>query len=249
MLMALAFPSAGLSRGLDVIKQFAISGKIPLEVACKAGALCVISRVSLEEEFELYENRLLQQGLDEIVSDVGVPASHLERHDANVSGPSKLSDSKVHRPSISESANEQEAEADAEQQPSIRLALRDFPSKVRFLPAIYWYSWTGRNVHGSCNLPPGHTIEMLPHDFPISSVIENFTKAAPQSPTNRSIRSRYTTYFVDGISMANSLARAVIAVFQTLYASFALYETWGDQIDRYEYAAFGLTVTPYLIIP
>jgi hypothetical protein len=48
--------------------------------------------------------------------------------------------------------------------------------------------------------------------------------------------------------MSQSLAKAVIAVFQTLYASFTLYETRGDQIKRYGYAAFGLTVTPYLVM-
>ena len=48
--------------------------------------------------------------------------------------------------------------------------------------------------------------------------------------------------------MSQSPAKAVIAVFQTLYASFTLYEMRGDQIKRYRYASFGLAVTPYLIM-
>ena len=33
-----------------------------------------------------------------------------------------------------------------------------------------------------------------------------------------------------------------------LYAAFTLYETRGDQIKRYGYPAFGLTVGPYLVM-
>ena len=39
-----------------------------------------------------------------------------------------------------------------------------------------------------------------------------------------------------------------MAVFQTLYASATLYRARGDQIEQYGYAAFGLTVAPYLVM-
>lgn len=51
-----------------------------------------------------------------------------------------------------------------------------------------------------------------------------------------------------GISWSYNFSKGLIAIFQALYASATLYETQGDQIDRYGYAAFGLTVAPYLMM-
>jgi hypothetical protein len=39
-----------------------------------------------------------------------------------------------------------------------------------------------------------------------------------------------------------------VAIAQTFFGTTTLYRTKGDQIDRYGYAAFGLTVTPYAYI-
>lgn len=48
------------------------------------------------------------------------------------------------------------------------------------------------------------------------------------------------------LSSVNNLAKGMIAIFQTLYASFTLYNARGDQIQHYGYTAFGLTVVPYI---
>ena len=40
----------------------------------------------------------------------------------------------------------------------------------------------------------------------------------------------------------------MVAIFQVLYASYTLYKTRGDQLSQYGYAAFGLTVIPYIIM-
>ena len=50
------------------------------------------------------------------------------------------------------------------------------------------------------------------------------------------------------LSSNYNLPKGLIAIFQTLYASTTLYQTRGDQIQRYGYAAFGLTVAPYLVM-
>ena len=50
------------------------------------------------------------------------------------------------------------------------------------------------------------------------------------------------------LSSVNNFAKGLIAIFQTLYASFTLYEARGDQIQHYGYAAFGLTVVPYIVM-
>ena len=50
------------------------------------------------------------------------------------------------------------------------------------------------------------------------------------------------------LSSVNNFAKGLIAIFQTIYASFTLYHARGDQIQRYGYAAFGLTVVPYIVM-
>ena len=45
-----------------------------------------------------------------------------------------------------------------------------------------------------------------------------------------------------------NIPKALIAIFQFIYASVTLYKTKGDQIERYGFASFGLTVIPYLIM-
>jgi hypothetical protein len=45
-----------------------------------------------------------------------------------------------------------------------------------------------------------------------------------------------------------SFSKAVVAVFQTVYSSMTLYRARADQLSRYGYAAFGLTVAPYTIM-
>ena len=59
-------------------------------------------------------------------------------------------------------------------------------------------------------------------------------------------RDRYT--YRGEVSSNYNLIKSLVAIFQTLYASFTLYRARGDQIQRYGYAAFGLTVAPYLIM-
>jgi hypothetical protein len=50
------------------------------------------------------------------------------------------------------------------------------------------------------------------------------------------------------LSSSTSIPQSMVAIFQVVYASYTLYKTRGDQLNRYGYAAFGLTVTPYIIM-
>ena len=45
-----------------------------------------------------------------------------------------------------------------------------------------------------------------------------------------------------------NIPKTLIAIFQFIYASVSLYKTKGDQIEKYGFAAFGLTVVPYLFM-
>jgi hypothetical protein len=45
-----------------------------------------------------------------------------------------------------------------------------------------------------------------------------------------------------------SMTKVIAAIVQIIYASYELYQARGLQVERYGYAAFSLTVTPYLLM-
>ena len=87
-----------------------------------------------------------------------------------------------------------------------------------------------RTIHGSRYLPPGYTIAFLP------SNVEFETRCQEDGLSDVSISSSY------------NIVKALVAIIQVVLASTTLYKTRGDQIERYGYAAFGLTVLPYIIM-
>ena len=50
------------------------------------------------------------------------------------------------------------------------------------------------------------------------------------------------------VSASNGFAKSLVAIFQTIYSCVTLYRARADQIGRYGYAAFGLTVAPYAVM-
>lgn len=80
-----------------------------------------------------------------------------------------------------------------------------------------------------CKLPRGYSLTRLPSNAKIISDIGD-------EPGDMELCSSY------------NVPKAIIAIIQTIYASITLYRARGDQIQRYGYAAFGLTVLPYLIM-
>ena len=50
------------------------------------------------------------------------------------------------------------------------------------------------------------------------------------------------------LSSSFNFFQPIVAVFQTVYAGITLYRTRGDQLDRFSFAAFELTVAPYLVM-
>ena len=56
------------------------------------------------------------------------------------------------------------------------------------------------------------------------------------------------TEYAATMSASYGFAKALVAVFQTIYSSITLYRARADQISDYGYAAFGLTVAPYAVM-
>ncbi|TGO24585.1 hypothetical protein BPAE_0099g00210 [Botrytis paeoniae] len=85
-------------------------------------------------------------------------------------------------------------------------------------------------LHGLCQLPPGYTLCFV--------------------PLHVAINPRHTSSGL-GSSMAISSQFSALQVLwsisQTCIGSYTLYQSKGSQLDIYGYAAFGLTVIPYVI--
>ena len=87
-----------------------------------------------------------------------------------------------------------------------------------------------RRIHGSCKLPRGYLLAPVP-----SYAIFEEQQAGVK---NKEIK----------IATVYSGLKAAIAVGQAIFASITLYQARGDQIERYGYAAYGLTVIPFLVM-
>ena len=83
-------------------------------------------------------------------------------------------------------------------------------------------------IHGSHNLPKGYDLVSVPRHAQVErhGSISDYAE----------IKSKY------------SPVKALIAIVQLLYAIATLYESRVHQIDRFGYAAFGLTVAPYAVM-
>ena len=123
------------------------------------------------------------------------------------------------------------------------------PNMIYFLPSNS-IAEKGRKVHGICYLPNGYALAILPSGAQITEICKdkreepevNVQRSLENDPSHPDTRPRIE------LSSNYNLPKCVIAIFQTLYASATLYQTRGDQIQRYGYAAFGLTVAPYLLM-
>ena len=116
-----------------------------------------------------------------------------------------------------------------------------------FTPSYKMLDLHGRNIHGLCRLPSGYELAIVHSE---TAVLElNDDKNSESQTRSNSLTSTESDSLVNSnISWSYSFTKGLIAIFQALYACATLYETRGDQIERYGYAAFGLTVAPYLVM-
>jgi hypothetical protein len=87
-------------------------------------------------------------------------------------------------------------------------------------------------IHGSYRLPEGYEFGYVPADAIIAPL--------EQIPGTEQVSMELST--------SNSLTKTCLAMLQTGYAAYSVYKARGDQIAVYGYAAFGLTVIPYIMM-
>ncbi|TGO34974.1 hypothetical protein BHYA_0175g00270 [Botrytis hyacinthi] len=85
-------------------------------------------------------------------------------------------------------------------------------------------------LHGLCQLPPGYTLCFVP---PYMAIDPRHTASSIGSSM--------------AISSQFSALQVLWSIAQTCIGSYTLYQSRGSQLEIYGYAAFGLTVIPYVI--
>lgn len=112
-------------------------------------------------------------------------------------------------------------------------------------------------VYGSCSLPDGYSLAVVPMETTIKSYAplqEPHALILMQSErsedTNGTTLSHANTRHGIQSQLVSSrpIAQFIGAIIQLICGSITLYKTRGDRVDRYGYAAFGFTVAPYLIM-
>jgi hypothetical protein len=86
-----------------------------------------------------------------------------------------------------------------------------------------------RTVHGVRHLPEEYSLAILPSNTYIEP---NFKGEHGEI----------------SVSSSHNVIKAIVSIVQVLFAIVTLYRTRGDQLNQYGYAAFGLTVLPYIIM-
>jgi hypothetical protein len=81
---------------------------------------------------------------------------------------------------------------------------------------------------GPAKLEHGYSIVMLPSCTPVRNLLDDLA--------------------IDRINSQFDIMRSLVALVQAILAIQTLYQTRGDQLNRYGYAAFGLTVAPYAVM-
>lgn len=101
-------------------------------------------------------------------------------------------------------------------------------------------------VQGHCGLIPGYALSYVPPDMKIyPRYITKVMDSTSHTPGNTfRLRNSAETR----IASAHNVPRVIFSIGQTISGGYALYKARGPQIERYGFAAFGLTVIPYLLI-
>ena len=274
LLMALMFPASGVVRGLTAIHQRAIVSKTPFEAASKAGALCMVVRSASWRpipgeriggiRFHDSDDILKSTHFVERMASTRRKNVRLSRTISPDIELARLSDANSEQSQPSSIGQSQKIPSyTSRSQAVIRIGLDNIAEYEIFPPSSAKSPVQGRKVHGICSLPQGYGLVQISGELPIVDVAEHIQEDQSHSQLrlqngSKSMRKGWTLHCnnftenghttVTEMSCSFNPSKALIAIFQTVYASLTLYQTRGSQLQRYGYASFGLTVAPYLVM-
>jgi hypothetical protein len=216
---ALLFPASGTFRGILAVLTFAKSGKSSLEIAARAGALCMVVR---GPDWSPLDGDTVPNASGQLAGNINEPkGSRVESEE--------LSAKK--KPALA-GANGPVVATKVEAGNDVRGNVNEGPKREPLNSEMLFWSPHAREIHGSFNIPPGYVLNFVPRKatFIDFNSKESFTSSGTTS-----------------VSCSYNSAKILIALGQAIYSIITLYRSRGDQIAQYGYAAFGLTVAPYAV--
>ena len=113
-------------------------------------------------------------------------------------------------------------------------------------PTVAIISQEDLKIQGYCELAPGYALSYIPPDMKIyPKYFTQVTDPAPHTLVNTFKRGDPDD---TRVASAHNVPRVIFSIGQTVSGGYALYKARGPQIERYGFAAFGLTVIPYILI-
>jgi len=129
----------------------------------------------------------------------------------------------------------------------------------RLKPRVAKIDPQSRVIHGQCSeLPPGFVLVQVPYrakfandpepekhcwSHKLRQILQALSKDTPFHVVFKDVQRSDGESTI--VASNYSLVKVLAAVAQSLFGIATLYDTKGDQIQRYGYAAFGLTVIPH----
>lgn len=253
--LALFFPTSGITRAVHSISRNSwFREKNPLEKAAMAGALLMVVRNSSwkPEEGDCIRSVDLGSGESGLFPPQGMVPTHLPP-----ASPSLPVYDTIEPATINTSAEKNNAyppekcvkqttkplqPPSLQDPPTFHVSVKGFSKDDLSAPiSSLFHTEQGQPaLHGYYELPAGYSWEIVPAEAKISKTTTSESVPAatcgrtfPPSPT---ICSNY------------NWVHALVGLFQAGSAGLTLYRSRGRQIEHYGYAAFGLTVIPYLIM-
>ena len=246
-LCCLLVPYTGVRRGLSLISRASSLTKDDLQAAARAGALCMVIRKpewrpqdgqivpgcqvkeSAEEQAEDQAPERALTTLDE--KDKSVEVSESEISECRASAGDTIASQSDIRLNIKEPYEPPKPSSFLDKISRALLLTDRFNNDM---PSNSPVDHENIKVHGLCKLAPGYGLSYISPDVKVFE--RHYAQLGNQDvkPTR--------------IASTHDIPRILFSLIQTVSGGYSLYKARGSQIDRYGFAAFGLTVLPYTIV-
>lgn len=234
---SLLIPFAGLRRGLCLITRANAAADSDLQAAARARALCMVIR---KPDWRPCAGDVIEGCELDVHEDVAdsLAVSNADNRKADASGNSNEKADVRHEKGLKIQIKDPYTDPlrHGPMEQTIKW-LVETPCFRRWSPSTNIVDHESVKIHGRCGLAEGYALSYVPGDMRVHARI-------PSSSGNVTTQSSTQTR----LASARDFPRILFSLTQTISGAYALYNARGSQIERYGYAAFGLTVIPYIVI-
>lgn len=240
---SLLIPFAGLRRGLCIITRASAAADNDLQAAARARALCMVIRKPdwrpcAGDVIEGCELDVHEDAANSLTVNTGSENCNADNRKADASGNSNEKADVRHGKGLKIQIKDPYTDP-LRHGPMERIIklLIETPCFRRWSPSANIVDHESVKIHGRCELAEGYALSYVPGDMRVHARIP---PSSGNSTTQSSTQAR--------LACVHDFPRILFSLTQTISGAYALYKARGSQIERYGFAAFGLTVIPYIVI-